>query len=1049
MSAAVPLFLSQSVSALTSVSISNPTDLCNAIENQADNQIWTINSGTYGLTQCNDILAGGQTGWYFPITHNNITIVGINNPTIYGDGYSANGNWASQDLIAIFGNNVTLNGLTLMPKVEPNKTIEVIGDSATIENVTITPNTLTDQSNYNKISDPSDSAWAQDAKTFGGSIYYNNATGVQTLDNVSIINGGVSVHAPAATLNATTLRISYASNVDWINDYRFYVASPTSLINGVPTYTYHVNATLNNFDSVLAAVGDPTTVVGTDMISLDSNLTTSKQVTLTKPVTLNGNGHTINPTFLKTDNSNNSALGVLGDNITLNNLVEDGTGSTNLHGINAYMANGINLNDVTLKNNGHDGLAVNGSNVTVNNLTTSGNTWGGVDVDQGSGVTTPAVLTITGHSTQTESGADVLVDNINNKNVTVNDPGNQYSYATYGIMGVYKLKLATPTNLTPVDGTYTNNPAFVNTWSSVADATGYEYRTSDTMNGNVLGSVIYSDSNLTQPGRYSINGSTENRQNGGTPQGTYYWQVRATGANGKVSDWSQINKVVVDTTAPSMPALTAPSNNGFETTNDFYFTWSNSADTGTPVTYEFQSDNNGSFTSPWDSITNGNSEQNNLTTPQIHSTGAPDGTYYWRVRAIDASGNKSAWTASWKMTIDTAAPAPVATTSIKPYYTKLGTSTKTLSWTTSASSDVDHYEYAEYYNTSPATSSTTPDWLKIVNGTSTTDTAWQSNVSIYWRVRAVDHAGNKSAWSDIGQIISDVNAPNSTNNLPSIFHGTVDVNQIITDNIAPASGKLRIWKLDSNGVQDNTKFFAIGDVAVDGNNSVTYKLDTLANLYGDGKYVAKFTATDKAGNQSVVQQNFIVDNTAPTLTTLGYIGTNTTPTIKGTTTSSTDIVTVDGNTATVDSSANNAGTYDWSYILPLQSIGAHSFSVVSIDLVGNATSPATVGVTIESTPALLTTPTATTQNTVTPQAVDNTVGAPAVLGATTDTTQTPAADALGTPDVKGASTQLATTVTPSSSSTGLAWYWWVLIVAGVASFGWWLIARLRNRSNVA
>ena len=52
----------------TAVSISNITDLRNAVETQADGQIWTIKAGDYGLDRFNDIPAGGETGWYLPIT---------------------------------------------------------------------------------------------------------------------------------------------------------------------------------------------------------------------------------------------------------------------------------------------------------------------------------------------------------------------------------------------------------------------------------------------------------------------------------------------------------------------------------------------------------------------------------------------------------------------------------------------------------------------------------------------------------------------------------------------------------------------------------------------------------------------------------------------------------------------------------------------------------------------------------------------------------------------------------------------------------------------
>ena len=151
-------------------------------------------------------------------------------------------------------------------------------------------------------------------------------------------------------------------------------------------------------------------------------------------VTLDGGGYTISPSFARTDNSNNAALGVLGDNVTIKNLTVNGVNGIKLHGINVYEATGVVLNDVTLTNNGQNGLVVNGSNVTVNNITTMNNGWGGIDVDMGS-VSTPAVLTVNGTSTQTETlGLDIYIDKIVDKNTptynSVADTNSQY-FVTY------------------------------------------------------------------------------------------------------------------------------------------------------------------------------------------------------------------------------------------------------------------------------------------------------------------------------------------------------------------------------------------------------------------------------------------------------------------------------------------------------------------------------------------------------------------------------------------------------------------------------------------
>lgn len=121
-------------------------------------------------------------------------------------------------------------------------------------------------------------------------------------------------------------------------------------------------------------------------------------------------------------------------------------------------------------------------------------------------------------------------------------------------------------------------------------------------------------------------------------------------------------KVSIDNTVPSIPTLISPVNRGYSKTNDFYFDWSDSTDNNAGINYEFQSSQNPHTTNGildvgvWNNIANGNSGQKNLTESKIHSVGAPDGDWYWQVRAIDAAGNKSAWTPVWKMTLDTHAP---------------------------------------------------------------------------------------------------------------------------------------------------------------------------------------------------------------------------------------------------------------------------------------------------------------------------------------------------------------------------------------------------------
>lgn len=133
-------------------------------------------------------------------------------------------------------------------------------------------------------------------------------------------------------------------------------------------------------------------------------------------------------------------------------------------------------------------------------------------------------------------------------------------------------------------------------------------------------------------------------------------------------------------------------------------------------------------------------------------------------------------------------------------------------------------------------------------------------------VQSVAANGLTSEWATSCAVSYDKTLPTGTDDLQSPIHGTVVVTQHINDNIAAKSGKLRIWKL-TDGAQDDSKFYSIGYIDVDGSGNIQYTLDTENKLFGDGEYIAKFTSNDTAGNTAVTtQKKFTVDNTAPQIT---------------------------------------------------------------------------------------------------------------------------------------------------------------------------------------
>jgi|GEM_PF-1605287 len=194
-------------------------------------------------------------------------------------------------------------------------------------------------------------------------------------------------------------------------------------------------ATFSELNTALADVSVSTINITADITGISSSILVGRTVTI------EGNGFTLSPTFEKNSNSNNATLAILSSNVTLNNLIVDGTLGTSLHGINIYMVNNILLDNVSVLNNDSAGIVVNGSIVTVNNITTASNGWGGINVDQGSGVTTEAKLIINGTSSHNEATQIWLDDTT--KNVSVQDTHpKQYTYQDYGNKRVYTLKTA-------------------------------------------------------------------------------------------------------------------------------------------------------------------------------------------------------------------------------------------------------------------------------------------------------------------------------------------------------------------------------------------------------------------------------------------------------------------------------------------------------------------------------------------------------------------------------------------------------------------------------
>lgn len=379
--------------------------------------------------------------------------------------------------------------------------------------------------------------------------------------------------------------------------------------------------------------------------TLQGNCVSDDQIEVTAGVTVEGGGFTISPNFTKGDNSHNAVIGITGANgVTIHNLKIDGTNGTNLHGINVYESTSVNLNDVTVQNNDRNGVVVNGSNVTVNNISTGNNSWGGIDVDLGGGVLTPAVLTVNGTSTHSENGADIIVDDIT-KGVTVNDTTVQYSNMMLSaVKRVYTLNATGPTAVLHADNTgnivpnggYTNSLHFTFNLSS-SNAVRYQLKYwNDLPSSSFKVSTPWNPTDLGSTGHMSTLGVYTDLFTQG--EGVHYFSFSACNITNVCTPYSATYAVTYDATAPVV-AITNPLNGA-----TVYGTVDvkGSVNDAHPDHYYTVVRNSANVDIAGPGTVNNTSSFTNQHLFNFNTTIVPDGVYTIRLEARDQAGNKDA-----------------------------------------------------------------------------------------------------------------------------------------------------------------------------------------------------------------------------------------------------------------------------------------------------------------------------------------------------------------------------------------------------------------------
>lgn len=363
-----------------------------------------------------------------------------------------------------------------------------------------------------------------------------------------------------------------------------------------------------------------------------------------------------------------------------------------------------------------------------------------------------------------------------------------------------------------------------------------------------------------------------------------------------------------------------------------------------------------------------------------------------------------------------------------------------------------HYIYQSYNVATNGTCIMSPVRFTTTYTASNTNTRDVADLAFCWRVKAVDAAGNESAWSELWKVTTDNTSPLVQITAPvdgDLLSGNVTISGVVTDK--NASQYVITVRNSSDADVEGTNLLASPTVA-------DFLWDTSIVL--DGDYTIELKAIDAAGNMALTVIGVTVDNTAPIVEAGQNLN-----------------VTTDGDKT--DASADDASdiTYAWTQVsgpgtltfsdptnpntnVSADQDGTYVARLTATDAAGNQASDE---FTYTQTAPVAPAPPAPTDTPVVPTAANN-PAVPAVLAANTGNpgfgqnnandadadgpgdTEVLAATNVNTPtqdtDTQGANTAQAASTT-GTPSAGFNW-WWLLLIPVVLGSLYYLFGYKRE-----
>ncbi|MBI4775133.1 MAG: PKD domain-containing protein [Deltaproteobacteria bacterium] len=290
----------------------------------------------------------------------------------------------------------------------------------------------------------------------------------------------------------------------------------------------------------------------------------------------------------------------------------------------------------------------------------------------------------------------------------------------------YIIATAAPTLLSPNHGA-TVEPPFSLQWSAVSGAASYTVQVCE--NASFTGAGI---------DQYSSNGTGLAVMD--RPAGIGYWRARANYPGGYTGSWSSVGTFIVPESPPPPPpppevgtvVLVSPGS-GATIADTFDLMWNAAAGASS---YRVQMAPDASFQNPW-------VDQDTVTT-YLNVENAPEGTYYWRVRANVSGGDPGEWSTVRSLTVKVDDPPeppqgePVTLVSPENNGTLCGD--QTLVWSAVSGAISYHIQVAGDVAFNSL-------WVDR-DRTSTSLSMLVSGGPFYWRVRANYAGGVPGPWSE-------------------------------------------------------------------------------------------------------------------------------------------------------------------------------------------------------------------------------------------------------------------------------------------------------------